>query len=98
MTAANEAGQQERLAAAELEVQLVGFKDRIRVAEHELAKQAPLLAQLNHSNQNMGNRVRRHVTPDVGVGAVRQSRSDFVLPHCPCQRPCANATQAALCL
>ena len=43
--------------AAELQVQLVGFKDRIRVAEHELAKQAPVLAQLTHSNQNMGNRV-----------------------------------------
>lgn len=57
LSAAQDAGQQERLAAAELQVQLVGFKDRIRVAEHELAKQAPVLAQLNHSNQNMGNRV-----------------------------------------
>lgn len=42
---------------AELQTELVGFKDRIRVAEGELAKNAPLIAQLNHANQNMGNRV-----------------------------------------
>ena len=41
----------------DLETELVGFKDRIRVSEGELAKNAPLIAQLSHSNQNMGNRV-----------------------------------------
>ena len=51
------AAQQERNTVAELQVELVGFKDRIRVAEAELAKNAPVIAQLNHSNQNMGNRV-----------------------------------------
>ena len=51
------ATQQERNTVAELQVELVGFKDRIRVAEAELAKNAPVIAQLNHSNQNMGNRV-----------------------------------------
>ena len=51
------AGQQERNTVAELQIELVGFKDRIRVAEGELAKYAPLISQLNHANQNMGNRV-----------------------------------------
>ncbi len=54
---AEAAGQQERKTVAELQTDLVGFKDRIRVAEGELAKNAPLIAQLNHANQNMGNRV-----------------------------------------
>ena len=54
---AQAAGQQERNTVAELQVELVGFKDCIRVAEGELAKNAPLIAQLNHANQNMGNRV-----------------------------------------
>ena len=54
---AEAAGQQERRSVAELQTELVGFKDRIRVAEGELAKNAPLIAQLNHANQNMGNRV-----------------------------------------
>jgi len=54
---AEAAGQQERKSVAELQTELVGFKDRIRVAEGELAKNAPLIAQLNHANQNMGNRV-----------------------------------------
>ncbi|KAL0055275.1 hypothetical protein WJX82_009859 [Trebouxia sp. C0006] len=54
---AEAAGQQERKSVAELQTELVGFKDRIRVAEGELAKNAPLIAQLNHANQNMGNRI-----------------------------------------
>ncbi|DBA70472.1 TPA: hypothetical protein ACH3X2_011877 [Trebouxia sp. C0005] len=54
---AEAAGQQERRTVAELQTELVGFKDRIRVAEGELAKNAPLIAQLNHANQNMGNRI-----------------------------------------
>ncbi|DBA97235.1 TPA: hypothetical protein ACH3X1_014983 [Trebouxia sp. C0004] len=54
---AEAAGQQERKTVAELQTELVGFKDRIRVAEGELAKNAPLIAQLNHANQNMGNRI-----------------------------------------
>ncbi len=62
---AEAAGQQERKSVAELQTELVGFKDRIRVAEGELAKNAPLIAQLNHANQNMGNRVGA-----VGVGRV----------------------------
>ena len=49
--------QQGRALCAQLETDLVGFKDRIRVAEGELAKNAPIIAHLNHSNQNMGNRV-----------------------------------------
>ena len=57
LEAAQASGQQERATVAELQAELVGFRDRIRVAEGELAKNAPLIAQLNHSNQNMGNRV-----------------------------------------
>lgn len=49
--------QQGRALVAQLETELVGFKDRIRVAEGELAKNAPIIAHLTHSNQNMGNRV-----------------------------------------
>ena len=49
--------QKQRATVTDLESELVGFKDRIRVAEGELAKNAPLIAQLSHSNQNMGNRV-----------------------------------------
>ena len=50
--------QRHRTTVAELETELVGLKDTIRVAEGELAKNAPLIAHLTHSNQNMGNRVR----------------------------------------
>ena len=53
----------------DLETELVGFKDRIRVAEGELAKNAPLIAQLSHSNQNMGNRVC-HLSASVVPGLL----------------------------
>ena len=61
--------QKQRGTVAELETELVGFKDRIRVGEGELAKNAPLIAQLSHSNQNMGNRVR-HSSPAVICAAT----------------------------
>ncbi|KAL3133043.1 hypothetical protein ABBQ38_006949 [Trebouxia sp. C0009 RCD-2024] len=57
LEAAQLQGQRHRTIVAELETELVGLKDRIRVAEGELAKNAPVIAHLSHSNQNMGNRI-----------------------------------------
>ena len=77
------AAQQERNTVAELQVELVGFKDRIRVAEAELAKNAPVIAQLTHSNQTMVNSVCKH-----GNTAMMRSNTAYgrVLAACGCYR------------
>lgn len=71
LEAAQLQGQKHRAIVAELETELVGLKDRIRVAEGELAKNAPVIAHLSHSNQNMGNRVR-HCHTHRSVAPVLQ--------------------------
>lgn len=63
LEAAQQRDQKHRTIVSELETELVGLKDSIRVAEGELAKNAPLIAHLSHSNQNMGNRVRHSFAP-----------------------------------
>ncbi len=92
MELAEAAGQQERKSVAELQTELVGFKDRIRVAEGELAKNAPLIAQLNHANQNMGNR--------VGAVGCRQGfcMAKALCPVPACGQDCVQSQAACACV
>ena len=81
LEAAQAGEQQGRATVAQLETELVGFKDSIRVAEGELAKNAPLIAHLNHSNQNMGNRV-------CHLGQLLPANEPSALLLCKCSRAC----------